>query len=161
MKNIHTKKELGQEVQFYHSKGVLTRLKSAPADLHTQIFTHKGTDYSVSRVIVPCESKTWLTKLEKGNNDFYYSVRYDPAKCTFEQALKKAFNQYEAVQPEGLLKKIYEIANNVLYLNDNSDYCSALYEICKEIRPDLDPDFIGVNYIESSEDKCDTDGELT
>ena len=32
--------------------------------------------------------------------------------------------------------KIFEIANNAIYFRDNSDYLTALYEICHVINPD-------------------------
>jgi hypothetical protein len=35
------------------------------------------------------------------------------------------------------LDAIYKIANNVLYFDDNSDYCSALWEIIAVIKPEL------------------------
>jgi hypothetical protein len=37
---------------------------------------------------------------------------------------------------ETLLNKIFEIANNAIYFRDNSDYLTALYQICKIIKPD-------------------------
>lgn len=158
MENIHKEKELGKKVQFYHSKGVLTRVKNNKFPIHTMLFTYKGKDYAVSRAIVDCESNTWLAKLEKSKDGFHYSVRYDP-KCSFENALRNAFAQYEAVQPEGVLKEIYEIANNVIYLADNSDYLSALYEICQKIRPDLDPEYVGMKYLDDSNENPDMDDE--
>jgi len=35
------------------------------------------------------------------------------------------------------LDKIAEIANNILYLRDNSDYRNALWDILRIARPDL------------------------
>jgi len=31
--------------------------------------------------------------------------------------------------------KAFAIANNAIYFNDRSDYLSALYEVCKTLRP--------------------------
>ena len=39
------------------------------------------------------------------------------------------------------------IANNALYFNDNSDYQTALYQVCSTLRPELDDEEIGVDYI--------------
>lgn len=44
-------------------------------------------------------------------------------------------------------KEVYKIANNVLYLNDNSDCQTALYEILKVLKPDLE-DYPELKYIE-------------
>jgi len=40
-------------------------------------------------------------------------------KCTFMDKVNKAF----------------AIANNAIYFNDNSDYLTALYEICETLHP--------------------------
>jgi len=42
----------------------------------------------------------------------------------------------------------FAIANNAIYFNDNSDYLSALYDICKMLRPDVPGNIIGEKYIE-------------
>lgn len=44
------------------------------------------------------------------------------------------------------LDEIFKIANNVIYFNDNSDYLTALYEICGIIKPD--DETVGNEYIE-------------
>lgn len=36
---------------------------------------------------------------------------------------------------EELLNKVFQIANNAIYFQDNSDYLTALYEICHAIKP--------------------------
>jgi hypothetical protein len=41
-----------------------------------------------------------------------------------------------------------KIANNAIYFNDNSDYRSALFDICKTLCADLKDSYIGKNYIE-------------
>jgi len=43
------------------------------------------------------------------------------------------------------LEKAFRIANNVLYFDDNSDYQTALYEICSVLKPELDDEY-GENY---------------
>lgn len=37
-------------------------------------------------------------------------------------------------------------ANNAIYLNDSSDYCSALFEVCRILKPELNEE-IGNQYI--------------
>lgn len=44
------------------------------------------------------------------------------------------------------LEEVYKIANNSLYFNDNHDFQSALWEICKEILPEKEE--IGEYYVE-------------
>lgn len=46
------------------------------------------------------------------------------------------------------IKKAFAIANNAIYFSDSSDYESALYQICKTLKPDIDEEDIGVDYIE-------------
>lgn len=46
------------------------------------------------------------------------------------------------------VKKAYAIANNAIYFNDNSDYLTALYEICKVLNPQVDTDRIGNSFID-------------
>lgn len=36
-------------------------------------------------------------------------------------------------------KKVYRIANNVLYFDDSSDYQTALWEILNCLNPGIDP----------------------
>jgi hypothetical protein len=45
------------------------------------------------------------------------------------------------------LKEVYAIANNAIYFDDNSDYASALWEICNKIKPEENEN-IGQKYIE-------------
>lgn len=33
------------------------------------------------------------------------------------------------------IEKIYTIANNAIYFNDNHDYLTVLYEICELLKP--------------------------
>lgn len=46
------------------------------------------------------------------------------------------------------VKKAFAIANNAIYFNDNSDYLTALYEVCKALNPDIEDALIGSKYIE-------------
>ncbi|WP_337527366.1 hypothetical protein [Zhenhengia sp.] len=46
------------------------------------------------------------------------------------------------------VKKAYSIANNAIYFNDNSDYLTALYEICKVLNPQVDTEQIGNSFID-------------
>lgn len=46
------------------------------------------------------------------------------------------------------VKKAFIIANNAIYFNDNSDYLSALYQICHVLNPDIEEELIGTKYIE-------------
>ncbi len=45
------------------------------------------------------------------------------------------------------VKKAFTIANNAINDNDNNDYISALYEICRTLNPDIEEDLIGSKYI--------------
>lgn len=45
------------------------------------------------------------------------------------------------------MKIAYAEANNAIYFNDNSDYLSALYEVCKALNPTEEKNF-GKKYIE-------------
>lgn len=44
------------------------------------------------------------------------------------------------------LDKIFQIANNAIYFRDDSDYLTALYEICNIIKPN--DETIGEVFIE-------------
>lgn len=44
--------------------------------------------------------------------------------------------------------KVFAIANNAIYFNDSSDYLSALYEICRTIKPNIGDCEIGNEYFE-------------
>lgn len=52
-----------------------------------------------------------------------------------------------------IIDKVYAIANNVLYFDDNSDYSSALWEILAVVKPELfkDDDCPILDYIEGAE----------
>jgi hypothetical protein len=45
------------------------------------------------------------------------------------------------------IKKAYAIANNAIYFDDNSDYETALYEVCMALCPEIDTNEIGTSYI--------------
>ncbi len=42
----------------------------------------------------------------------------------------------------------FKIANNAIYFNDNSDYLTALYGVCKALCPDIEDEAIGSLYID-------------
>lgn len=44
--------------------------------------------------------------------------------------------------------KAFAIANNAIYFNDNCDYLTALYEVCKMLNPKIEDDLIGNKYID-------------
>lgn len=46
------------------------------------------------------------------------------------------------------VKKAFAIANNAIYFNDNSDYLSALYQVCTMLNPQIDEEEIGNIYID-------------
>lgn len=46
------------------------------------------------------------------------------------------------------VKKAFAIANNAIYFNDNSDYATALYQVCKALNLELEDELIGSKYIE-------------
>lgn len=48
------------------------------------------------------------------------------------------------------IEKAYAIANNAIYFNDNSDYLSALYEVCMVLKPTEDVEKIGTDYIDGT-----------
>lgn len=50
-----------------------------------------------------------------------------------------------------IINDTYREANNVLYFDDNSDYCCALWEILRIINPDLE-EYPDLDYIEESEE---------
>lgn len=53
-------------------------------------------------------------------------------------------------QKDKMIKKAYIEANNVLYFDDNSDYCSALWTILHTLNPDLE-EYPELSYIDESE----------
>lgn len=46
------------------------------------------------------------------------------------------------------VKKAFAIANNAIYFDDNSDYKTALFEVCKTLNPELKDELICSKYIE-------------
>ena len=46
------------------------------------------------------------------------------------------------------IKKAFTVANNAIYFNDNSDYLTALYEICEILHPSDYKHEDGEKYIE-------------
>lgn len=57
----------------------------------------------------------------------------------------------EIEKKDKIIKSVYREANNVLYFDDNSDYCCALWEILRIINPELE-EYPTLNYIDE-EDK--------
>lgn len=50
------------------------------------------------------------------------------------------------------IERAYAVANNAIYFDDNSDYRTALYEVCKILNPDTGDDLIGSRYIEEEDE---------
>jgi hypothetical protein len=60
------------------------------------------------------------------------------------------FINYISQDEEGTqinVKKAYAISNNAIYFADSSDYLTALYDICRILKPDVDNSEIGKKYI--------------
>ena len=51
------------------------------------------------------------------------------------------------------IKKAFAIANNAIYFDDNSDYLTALYQICKCLNPDITEDDVGKKYVDEEWNK--------
>lgn len=83
-----------------------------------------------------------LTVNDGDNNKFAINIQNCNGIDTPAEKLQRLDNQ---------LEKAFAIANNVIYFNDNSDYETALYEMCAALKPDMKDENIGKEYIE--EDK--------
>lgn len=46
------------------------------------------------------------------------------------------------------VSEAFKIANNAIYFNDRSDYLSALYDVCRTLKPNEDVEKIGIKYLE-------------
>jgi|GEM_PF-2359671 len=72
-----------------------------------------------------------------------------------EELVDALFYTREAIEKmkkmEKSIKKVYAIANNVLWFDDNSDYKTALWEILYALNPDLE-EYPELEYIEEMED---------
>lgn len=81
------------------------------------------------------EAEEWLNK----QDDRFHqsSVRYGMHIVEVERLTLSEKND-----------KAFAIANNAIYFNDRSDYLSALYEVCKTLRPAINDDEIGQKYLE-------------
>ncbi len=83
-------------------------------------------------------------------------ILYDSATLrteTFPVVTDKDINTLETLledyrQLKLKLDKVEQIINNVLYFDDSSDYCGALWDSLKTIRPDMDVDYIELEYME-------------
>ena len=53
-------------------------------------------------------------------------------------------------QKDKIINKVYKEANNILWLDDSSDYCCALWDILRIINPDLE-EYPELSYIDESE----------
>ncbi|MEN6313276.1 MAG: hypothetical protein ABFD25_03390 [Clostridiaceae bacterium] len=60
----------------------------------------------------------------------------------------KALDQISRLQEQ--LDKTFIIANNAIYFNDSSDYLSALYDVCRALKPSIEDESIGSKYISES-----------
>lgn len=46
------------------------------------------------------------------------------------------------------VKKAFVIADNAIYFDANSEYTTALYEVCMALKPDVDPERTRTKYKE-------------
>lgn len=86
------------------------------------------------------EEKTLMknaASLVKINNEVYEKLEKEDKKI---QSLFESINRLEDELDDCKVKlgEVYAIANNVLYLNDRSDYKNALWEILRTINPNLE-----------------------
>lgn len=58
------------------------------------------------------------------------------------------YNHKPSSLTEDKIKRAFKIANNAIYFNDNSDYETALWDICTILKPELSEDKIGQKYLE-------------
>ena len=90
------------------------------------------------------------------NTELDVNTIYSVDLYTYNYAVKTVLNLIEKQQAEiekkdKIIKLAYREANNVLYFDDNSDYCCALWEILRIINPELE-EYPTLNYIDE-EDK--------
>lgn len=72
---------------------------------------------------------------------------------TYRDMANKIADLGELAEKQNLLnlnnvKKAFAIANNAIYFNDNSDFLTALYQVCKTLNPEIEDELIGSKYIE-------------
>jgi hypothetical protein len=79
-----------------------------------------------------------LTVNDKDNNKFAINIQ----NCNGIDTPAEKLQRFEEKE-----NKAFSIANNVIYFNDRSDYLSALYEVCKALKPTIEDEKIGIKYI--------------
>jgi len=81
------------------------------------------------------QAKSWLDKKEDRFSK--ESIRYGMHIVEHER-----LTSFERTN------KAFTIANNAIYFNDNSDYLTALYDICIMLNPNIQENKIGEEFIE-------------
>jgi hypothetical protein len=61
---------------------------------------------------------------------------------------QEAVEQWNRRSPSAVEQAVIRVANNALYFDDNSDYGSALWEVCELLG--MDKDAIGADFIEEA-----------
>lgn len=51
---------------------------------------------------------------------------------------------------EARIEKAFTIANNAIYFDDNSDYKTALYEVCRVLKPMVQQGLIGIEFLKEN-----------
>jgi hypothetical protein len=102
---------------------------------------YKYSNLNLGDVFTIVESEDHGFILERNNNDRFYFCD-DFMQEYFDIKTDLRFQNTKAIY------KAYTIANNAIYFNDNSDYLSALYEVCRTLRPEINENSIGSKYIE-------------
>lgn len=77
-----------------------------------------------------------------GNKHAYITVKISKLKNL------KIRGAMEVKEDHTILEEVFKIANNAIYFRDNSDYLTALNEICNAIHPD--DEMVGEILIEST-----------
>ena len=83
------------------------------------------------------DAESWLSK--QGDRFLKGSIRYNIHVVENERLTINERNE-----------KAFTIANNAIYFNDRSDYLSALHEVCKMLKPQIEENLIGNKYIMNS-----------
>jgi len=137
-------------------KEILDRLKpfgSEPSDTLCSvpdwigaICKHCGCEISIRNPSGKCDHLYWpdmLTDEAKQANGFRLVTRQ-----VWERKPNAELSGGEAVRSDDLLGSVTEIANNAIYFDDNSDYRSALWDICSELG--MADNDIGAKFIEAN-----------
>lgn len=80
-----------------------------------------------------------------GCDEWEQNTQYKPNKPV---AVDFKYNHKTSSLTEDAVHRAFKIANNAIYFNDNSDYETALWDICNTLNPELNEDEIGQNYLE-------------